>query len=156
VSTEYAATAKELVHVLKFGRAKAAAEVLAEAISDTLPYLPAETIITFVPSAPSRMRLRGYDHAKLIATTLAKQKNLPCLALLSRQTQVRQVGSTRAARFKQIKGAFRELNPSLIQDSTILLIDDVLTTGATIEEAGQVLKRAGAKQVNAAVFAHKL
>jgi predicted amidophosphoribosyltransferase len=63
------------------------------------------------------------------------------------------VGSSRQLRRLQLADAFYLTHPSMVRGQSVLLIDDVLTTGATLEAAGQVVKQAGSKRVMAAVFA---
>lgn len=150
--TEYEGVAKELIHQLKFERASAVADILAESISEQLPILDEDTIVTFIPTANNRVRMRGYDQAKLIARALSMRRGWLCLPLLTRTTSFRQVGSGRKERFAQLSDAFAARNKKLIQNSKILLIDDVLTTGATIESAAKALKNSGAKTIDAAVF----
>jgi predicted amidophosphoribosyltransferase len=74
-------------------------------------------------------------------------------AFLERTNNSRQVGSTKKQRLAQARGTYRAKNDSDIKHKTILLIDDVATTGATLEAATKVLKQAGAKKVYSAVFA---
>ena len=153
VTTEYDGLARQPLHSYKFQRARAAAATLAQNITDTLPYLPSDTVVTYVPTATKRMRVRGYDHAELIAREVAEMKSLPFRRLASRLTQSRQVGASRAVRLKQLDGAF-----GLVDEAPrrVLIIDDVVTTGATLEAMAVLLRRAGARDVSAAVFAQKL
>ncbi len=155
VSTEYGGLAKELVQALKFQRKKSAADLIAETVAGTLPYPSSGWIVTYIPTATSRLRYRGYDHAKLIAQSVSKRLSAPCLPLLGHLGQTRQVGSKRSQRLTQLQGAFYPKHAVTFQGKAILLIDDVLTTGATLEEAALTLRRAGAKSVCAAVFAQK-
>lgn len=156
VVTEYENVAKKLIYEYKFARAKAAASVIAEQLDTRLPYFDRSTIVTYVPTASSRVRLRGYDHAALIARHFSERRGLQCTALLARTGQERQVGSGRTARYAQASRDYEVVSIKTAKDQTILLLDDVLTTGATIESCGALLKRAGAKQVVAAVFAQKI
>ncbi len=114
-----------------------------------------ETIIVHVPAATSRVRARGYDQSKLIAKQLASIFGCSQQTLLSRHGQARQVGAKRDKRFSQVVGAFTPRKVDGIKNAHILLVDDVLTTGASVEEAAKVLKAAGAKTVNAAIFAQR-
>lgn len=155
VATEYAAYSKELVHRLKFERTQAAAIVMAAAISKTLPYMDERVVISSIPTASSRVRQRGYDHARLIAKELARMRKLRYLPSLHRLGQTRQVGARRSQRLAQLRGAYRSRNDSAVKGATILLVDDVLTTGASLEEAAKVLRANGAKHVYGAVFAQK-
>jgi ComF family protein len=110
-------------------------------------------IVVPVPTASSRRRQRGYDQAELIARQLAKLCGLRYTKLLRRRGNSRQVGSSRQLRRLQLADAFYLTHPSMVRGQSVLLIDDVLTTGATLEAAGQVVKQAGSKRVMAAVFA---
>ncbi|MBI1857058.1 ComF family protein [Candidatus Saccharibacteria bacterium] len=141
--------------MFKFERTQAVAPILAALTGESLPYLPENTLITHIPAATSRVRDRGYDQAKLLARYLAGSQGLPYVTVLARSGQARQVGSSRSVRLRQIEGVFRPVRGYLIKGAEVLLVDDVMTTGATLEEAARTLKKAGAKRVNAVVFAHK-
>jgi ComF family protein len=154
VRTDYDGLARQLVHAFKFERMQATGTIIAEYLQTTIPYMQNAMIVP-IPTASSRLRQRGYDHAKLIAKELSRKTGLPRSALLARHGQTRQVGTKRAERLQQTQGAFRLSKPKLIKDAHILLVDDVVTTGATLEEAARTLKRAGAKTVDAVVFAQK-
>lgn len=155
VRANYEGAARELIQLLKFERAKSAAAVIAELTAESLPFLDKNVIITHIPAATSRVRLRGYDQSKLVAKAMAKRSEPRHVTLLARLGQSRQVGANREKRLVQMKDVFRPVNQFLIKGADVLLVDDVLTTGATLEEAARTLKRAGAKRVNAIVFAHK-
>lgn len=150
--TSYEGTAKDLLHAVKFARAKAGAGVIARVLSDTRS-LPKDMLITYVPTAQSRVRVRGYDQAALIAKQLSVRLGSPYLPLLARTGGQRQLGQRREVRKKQMADAFRPLGNIDLQDRHVLLVDDVLTTGATCEAAARILRQAGAKRVSAAVFA---
>ena len=152
VASEFKDLAKELIHAFKFQRAQVAAPIIAQYMLDVLPYLKQMTIVP-VPTASSRVRLRGYDHAKLLAKELSILSNLPYATALSRLGQTRQVGAKRRERAKQLENSFWVNDATRISKSRILLVDDVSTTGATLGEAARTLKLAGAKQVNAVIFA---
>jgi Predicted amidophosphoribosyltransferases len=143
---------KELVRVLKFERAKGAAVAMADAMLAMLGTF-GEVCITHVPTANSRVRERGYDQAALIAKELSRRSGRLYAPLLARMGNQRQLGQNRSVRTKQMRGGFRILNPALLRDRHILLVDDVLTTGATCEAAARALCQAGAKRVSAIVFA---
>jgi ComF family protein len=154
VATEYGGIAKELVRRLKFERAKAAHRPIADYLVSMLPYLDG-AVITHIPTATSRERARGYDQSELVARAVAGQKKILHTTLLTRHGQTRQVGATRQKRQRQAAEMFNVRKPELIGGARILLVDDILTTGASLEAAARVLKDAGAKQVDAVVFAQK-
>lgn len=153
VAAEYNGLAKDLLYKLKFERAVSASTIVAGLLDETLPLLPKGTVVTYVPTTNSRVRLRGYDQSKCIAKQLAFRRKLVFEELLIRRTSSRQVGVDRKTRFEQLVNAFEPKSTTRIKGAKILLIDDVLTTGATIESASAVLMKSGAKQVEAAVFA---
>lgn len=155
VCSEYGGLSKQLIHVLKFERAKAAAWSIADILESILPYFPEETIIVHIPAATSRVRVRGYDQSALIAKALSRRLGCRHATLLMRRGQSRQVGAKRDKRLRQLEQAFSIRNPAMVKSGHILLVDDVLTTGATLEHAAKALKAAGAKSVDAAVFAQK-
>ncbi|MGI9027675.1 MAG: ComF family protein, partial [Candidatus Saccharimonadales bacterium] len=130
--------------------------VIANCLHHQLPALPSGVIVTAAPTTAVRVRQRGYDQARLIARHVAKKRNLPYLETLRRTKNTRQVGSNRAERFIQLENAFTAHRPERIDGKHLLVIDDVLTTGATLESAARTLKMVGAATVDAAVFAHQL
>jgi len=155
VSTSYDGVAKNLVMLLKFERVRTAASLIAEHIAETLPHFADDVIITHVPTATSRRRARGYDQAELIAKLLARRLKKSHAALLLRSGQTRQVGAKRKERLTQLDGAFLGTKPYLLKNKHVLLVDDIVTTGATLEAATKILKESGAKRVYGAVFAQK-
>ncbi len=157
VAAEYGGAARQAVQALKFARARSAAGLIAGIMHRRLPALPGGTLVVAVPTANRRIRERGYDQAELIARRLAKARRLPHQKLLRRHGHSRQVGATRAERHVQLQNAFSFApRPGQPVPQHVLLIDDVLTTGATIEAAAAVLKKAGAKHISAALFAQKI
>lgn len=152
VGTLYDGLAKDLVWKLKFSGAQAAAKEIALLLHSRFQ-LPPATVIVHVPTASGRVRQRGYDQAALVARELARLSKGRHLSLLARAGQAHQVGASRRQRLAQLLDAFRIRQPELAAGATILLVDDVLTTGATLETAAAALKRAGAKRVEAIVFA---
>ena len=142
---------RQLIRAYKFDRLHAAHEVLGEAMVRTLPYVPSDLVVVPVPTAQARVRARGYDQAKLLAEYIAKKKGWRMVPALRRRHGARQVGVYRAVRFAQASTAFEPARS--VQDRHILLVDDVTTSGATLQAAAEVLKRAGARDVDAIVAA---
>ena len=122
---------------------------------ETLPFLSAETLIVPVPTATSRVRQRGYDHAVLIAMMIAETRKHEYSHPVTHLFQSRQVGANRQKRLAQLNDSFVVTKPEIVKGREILLIDDVVTTGASMEAMTQVLKKSGAKKVNALIFSQK-
>lgn len=153
ICTEYETVAKALVQKLKFERTYAAASTIARAMTQQLgSYIPQDVPVTFVPTATNRVRQRGYDQAQIIAKSLAGQLNVGCTPTLTRLGQQRQTSSSRTQRLAQMHDAFTVRAPSKIPKQ-LLLVDDVMTTGSTLESVARTLKTAGAEKVSAIVFA---
>lgn len=149
VASQYDGVVKNLLHSYKFGRARACFEPLCRILADTLP--TGEWHVVPVPTATNHVRQRGYDHAQLLAKGLAAMRGLPYTPLLGRARDSRQVGATRGQRQQQMQHAFYLTKP--IISGSIVLVDDVCTTGASLNAAAQVLFEAGATEVNAVVCA---
>ena len=121
---------------------------------------PGGDMLAALPLAPQRRGERGYNQAELLARALAKMTAIPALDLPPlikiRATPPQAKAKSREERFLQIKNAFalREGVFPLIAGKRILLIDDVATSGATLNEAARVLKNGGAVSVWGWVFAH--
>lgn len=149
----YAGCAKALIKEFKFNGKRGAAQEIARHMKDRLPR-DSKAILVHIPTATDRIRERGYDHAKLLSSALAKETGLLHLSLLARTSQKRQVGLRRAERLKNISNSFR-INGD-VAGAHIILVDDVVTTGATLGEAAKVLRAVGAKRVDAVVFAQTI
>lgn len=132
----YEAELKQLIYALKFSGIRSAAGVLARGMVQTLPTLPQSAIVTHLPTSPARVRQRGYDQAALIAKAIAKELALSYKPLLRRQHGARQVGTNRQQRLVQAQQAYALVTP-VPDGATILLVDDVVTTGASMQAAAQ-------------------
>jgi ComF family protein len=156
VAVEYKGVAVQLVARLKFSRTQAAAPLIARVMARNLSPSPVDTVVVHIPTANRRVRERGYDQAQLIAREFARCRRLPCQTLLRRCGSTRQVGANREQRTVQLASAFYCPNPNRVRGKRIVVVDDVLTTGATVEAATRVLRQAGAAEVKAVLFAQKL
>ncbi len=134
----------ELARPLARWMARAGADVLADA-----------DLIAPVPLHPWRLWRRRFNQAAALAAEVSRQTGKPCdLAALLRVKATRsQVGLSRAQRAENLQGAFRVADSAAIRGMNVVLIDDVLTSGATANAASRALLRAGAKRVDVLVFA---
>lgn len=153
ICQEYKNLAKDLIIALKFDCKRQAALPIARMMNERIPLFELD-YITFVPTAYQRARQRGFDHAKLIATNLAKLRSMRCVPLLLRTNNSHQVGSSKKQRIAQATNTYKVRNNNELDCKKILLIDDVITTGATLQAATKALQEAGANKIYIATFAY--
>ena len=112
-------------------------------------------VLTWVPVSRMRKFRRGYDQVELIAKALGRELGVTPVPLLKKirnnPQQSRIVGA--AQRRANVLGVYQITDPKLVSGRRILLLDDILTTGATVSEASRVLLTAGAKEVHCAAVA---
>ncbi len=154
VRTDYRDIPKRLIYKLKFKSARGAAKIIANLMYEVIPFFDANTLIVHIPTVNGRRRQRGFDHAELVARELSKISGLPHKKLLGRIGSARQVGSSRQERLKQLTDAFY-VRDSVSPDTRVLLVDDIVTTGGTLEAAASMLKDSGIKKIDAVVLAQK-
>ena len=141
--------ARELVAALKFGARTALAEVAAEAIARALPSELRCLPLVPVPPAAGRLRRRGFDPAALIAARLAGRLGTTVEPCLVRLDSGRQLGRSRSQRLAKPPA----IEVAALPAAAALLVDDVLTTGATLRCCAAALIDAGRGPAGAAVFA---
>jgi len=151
MASDYNDAIKDTITAYKFDYKRSASRDLAFYMHNALPYFD-DVVVSYVPTASAHIRMRGFNHSKLLAMEFAKLRQLPCIATLRRTGNISQKGSSRDVRKKQLQGCIAPLS-AYSTGKKILLIDDVITTGATIEECTRVLYKAGATQVAVAVVA---
>lgn len=112
-------------------------------------------LITYVPISAQRRRKRGFDQVELLANEVSAQLGIPCVVTLKKVRHNRpQSGiAGHAQRRANVLGAYQVTDGKALQGKKILLLDDIVTTGATAGEAARVLLTAGASQVHLAVIA---
>jgi len=160
---EYAGALRGLIHLLKYDNVLPAAPVLgaklAEAITQLQTTGDAPPLLVPVPLHKSKRRERGFNQAELIVRAAVKSlpKPLEVVQVLKRQRPTHsQVGLTREERIANLRDAFRVVAPERVKGRTVIVVDDVMTTGTTVSECARVLKKAGAKRVWAATVARTL
>lgn len=133
--------------------AKAYGRLLAMKLQDQYP--EGFDCITWVPVSRLRRLRRGYDQVELIARAVGRELGMEPVALLKKVRHNRPQSSIRGAaqRRGNVLGVYRELDREWISGKKILLLDDILTTGATAGECARVLLTAGAKEVHCAAVA---
>jgi ComF family protein len=156
VAGNYEGVSEQLVKALKFEQKRQSSEPISKIIANLLQEISKDTLLCPVPTAPKRVRERGFDHALLISKNLSSLIGFGSKILLRRKSNVRQLGSSRKQRITQVLDEFEVIDKSKIIGKNILLVDDVMTTGATLSAVAQILKSAGAKQVSATIFAQKI
>lgn len=143
----------QVVHRFKYANKRYLAADLAALAMSALPPDVRVDLVVPVPLAPSRERQRGYNQGQLLAVEVARNLNLPldCSVLIRLRDTPPQTSLPRARRLANVRGAFRALRK--LSGDRILLVDDVTTTGATIEAATRALRRRGAAWVGALALA---
>ena len=143
----------EAVHALKYRDRPALARPLGAWLAERVP-LPAVAVLASVPLGRRRRLSRGYDQAALLARALSRAnpglRYLPLALSRIRETKP-QVGRTRADRLGNVRGAFRATRE--VRGRDVLLLDDVVTTGATAQACGEALLTAGARSVHVVALA---
>ena len=112
-------------------------------------------LVTAVPISRIRLKERSYNQAELIAREISRILKIPhnFKAIARPHDKIRQSRLTAKQRRQNIKGSFEVRNPEIFSNKGILLVDDVATTGATLDETSKVLLKSGAREIHCVVFA---
>ncbi len=162
----YQGRMREAIHALKYDRLHPAARVLgrmlAEAIAQLAGDAPSEMLVVPIPLHRSKVAQRGFNQSRSLASEALRflrkshphwRLTLAPITLMRLRATGSQAGLTPRQRRLNVRGAFSVSDPSQVKDQHILVIDDILTTGATARAAAQVLVRAGAASVWVATLA---
>lgn len=153
----YEGTLKELVHSFKYKNRIALANIFARCMSDCIkenPEIAGIDIITAVPLHKSRLREREFNQSLLLANMIAKEHEFSVKDALEKVRKTRyQNELPKLQRLINLKDAFKVRGNVDIRDKDILLIDDVMTTGATLNECSKVLLSGGANSVRCLTLA---
>lgn len=143
---------KDCIYELKYYSNREMAKLLAGYLTQAIDRTQFD-YISFVPAIGKHQRKRGYNQAQLLAKAISYQCNIPLVTTLSRIEHIDQIGLNRSQRLETIKNNFIPIDS--YSSKSILLVDDVVTTGATLNECAKILKEAGAKKVWAVTVAKK-
>ncbi len=155
----HAPALRRALHKIKIGGAQAALPAVAarawERVGPVMQSQPLFQAIVPIPSNPERDRVRGFNPAAELARAIAARAGLTVRRSLIRIKTVQpQVELSRAERLKNLKDVFAWRGPRLT--GRALLVDDVVTTGATLGDAARTLRNAGAREVCAVTLAHEV
>lgn len=147
---DYDGVARRLVSGIKYRNDRRVLAWLADEMAALLAP-PRGCVVTWAPTTAANRRTRGFDHAELLARAVARRWRVPCRRLLRRPPQPGQTGRSRTQRQRgavllAAQGTRRVAHP-------VIIVDDVLTTGATLNHAAQTLRVAGAPWVGAVTAA---
>lgn len=154
----YQGSVRQCIKRYKFGRRQSYAHVLgpltAQCARDHLPQ--SFDLISWPPLSSKGLRRRGFDQAQLLARSVAQDRGMRETALFRKRGSARQQSLLQgdAARRGNVLGAFSLLEPEAVRDKRILLVDDVVTSGATLSECARLLRTAGASGVWAVTLAN--
>lgn len=141
---------KDAIWKLKYGPIKAMSEPLGRVIVQKYGEFLVEKRfdVTFTPTSRQRLKQRGYNQAEELARVLTSELGLILKSTMTRPKDVlHQVGLTRAERLQNVSGTISYIGEANPIKRKILIIDDVYTTGATLEECAKVLRKAGYREV---------
>jgi ComF family protein len=151
---EYSGTLRSLVHLYKYGKVAPLAAPLGQMLMRALPAGTEFDGIVPLPLHWRRRWRRGFNQSELLARVVSRQTGRPVWKIVRRRKATPpQAGLTSAERRTNVAGAFEVTNGRHIEGRDILLIDDVLTTGATARACAAVLKRSGASKVTVLTLA---
>jgi ComF family protein len=157
----FAGPVQDLIHRFKYSHKTHLHRPLALMTARHLAAFAAGTaaeLIVPVPLHKKRLRWRGYNQAVLLAAVLAKEWRLPVARSALQRTRWTEPQINLAAdeRQQNVKGAFAVVDPRAVLGRRIILVDDVFTTGSTVEECAKTLKKAGAAEVSIVTVARAL
>ena len=154
----YEGEVRHLVKAFKFAGQSALAASLAVPLRETYTAAGIQAgVVVPVPMTGMGQRLRGYNQAALLARELAKAIGVPAIEALSRKRSVREQARSASAeeRRRNVVGAFAVRRAEAVAGKTVLLIDDVATTGATLDACARELLQGGASSVSALTLARE-
>ena len=149
----YEGILRECIHLLKYGKKVCLAEPLGKLLAEVMKNdsdLRKADLLVPIPLDGRRYREREFNQAHLLAQEVSRFFRIPISSRNLRRTRTTlpQTQLNRKQREKNVRGLFQVRRPKEYQGKTILIIDDVFTTGSTVNECAKVLSQAGAREVN--------
>ena len=150
--------ADRLVHSLKYGGWQSLGEMMGRRMVSAFPSPKGDAVVVPIPTTSRRRRMRGYNQARVLAEVVARELGVSMVEALDRPAGRTQVKLGPRERRSNVQGSFRAVPSSCsrIRGPEVILIDDVLTTGATAVSAALALAEKGAGSVRLLTFARAL
>ena len=153
----YEGAARNAVLSLKFQSARYLVPLMGELLRESLETHPIHAdLVVPVPLSARRLRRRGFNQAALLAERVSPALRGALCEVLVREDRTAQVGLGAAQRLTNLAGAFRCVDPTGVHGQSVVLVDDVVTTGATASACADTLADAGASRVRVLAFARDL
>jgi len=144
----YEGVLRDLIHLFKYARIRPLERPLGEMLASAIPRDRTFDAVIPVPLHWRRRLQRGFNQSRLLGAAAARRYGVPVVEALRRgRATAAQAGLTNARRRENVAGAFTVKRKEAVAGRTILLVDDVMTTGATASACAAALKRAGARYV---------
>lgn len=153
---QYTGKVRGAVLRYKFWHRRSYATTFGRELADKLEKkLPSVDVVTWVPISRLRLAQRGYDQSELVAREVGYRLEKDCVKLLRKRRHNRKQSSIKGkkARTENVRGVYTVPDPDAVRGKRVLLIDDIVTTGATVSEAARMLREAGAMAVYVACIA---
>ncbi|MDD5680234.1 MAG: ComF family protein [Candidatus Omnitrophica bacterium] len=156
--TAYEGVMRECIHKFKYNGSLALEGLFADLLTDFAEkHIDVKRFDCIIPVPLSRVKLRErtFNQAEILASSLSRKFGLPCINnnLIRAKSGKSQITLSKSERLKDIKGAFKVKNSALLKDKSVLLVDDVFTTGATVRECSKMLKESGVKYIEVLTLA---
>ncbi|UCD71310.1 MAG: ComF family protein [Syntrophobacterales bacterium] len=148
----YEGTMREAIHHLKYSGRSFLAKPLVELLERGYPFIDygSYDILVPVPLHPKRLRERGFNQALLLGKAIGRREGVSCRGFVLKKARwsFPQISLSLKEREENVRGSFSVADPAAVRGKRILLIDDVMTTGSTVNECARELLKAGAGEVD--------
>jgi len=153
----YSGTGKDIIHALKYENARRLAPVLARQALDKLPVSEVFDFITWVPLHRSKKAMRGYNQSEIVAKELAAMEEVEAKKIIKRIRKTSDQNKLAPPKRRtNVSGAFKLNGSAEISGKRILIVDDVYTTGSTVNECCKTMKDEGAARIGVLTLARAI